>query len=1492
MYFFIYLFYPISMASAEKVRHRGSYKCFFIGGVVAFILLAFTPGNLYAQISTCSGSPFNYLLPNAANGTTYTWTAPVITPAAGAITGGAAQATAQSAVSGILTNTTTAQAFATYNVTPSSGASFQLVVTVNPLPVLSSSKTPPAVCSGTSFSYTPTSATNNTSFSWSRLAVTGISNPGNQGTTNPNEILLNTTINPITVQYSFTLTANGCTSYNENVNVVINPTPNLSSTQTPPAICSGTTFNYSPTSLNANTFTWTRAAVAGISNPSGSGNNNIGEVLVNTTLLPVTVTYVYTLTNNSQNCPSNQQVVKVNVNPVPVVIDQVVNPSCSGNTFISSPNNVPLGTLYTWTNPIVTAGSISGGTAVQVGQLYVGQALTNNNPTNSTIRYTVTPNANSCLGNTFFVDVTVNTTTGSTAVLSNPTPSGICSGATFNYQPQSATSTSYTWKRFYNTAISQAPSNGASPNPVNEPLSNITTGSTVVYYAISLSTANGCINTQTVPVSVNPPTVLSSTLTPVAICSNTVFNYAPTSTTPGTIFSWTRATVAGISNSAASGINNPSETLINTTSQVIIVTYKYDLSTPNSCVNSQNVVITINPTPSLSSSLNPPAICSGTNFNYTHVSTTGNGATAFSWSRAVIPNISNGPGNGTTNPSELLVNSGSVAVSVPYAYVLTSNGCSNNQIVTVVVNPTPNISNLSIANCSNVSFTINPSNVPAGTQYTWGNPVISPVGSISGSSAQVNPQNTITQLLVNQTLNPASATYTISPNSGACSGSSFILSVTVNPVPVVANQILPAVCSGIAFNYTPAVVPAATTYTWSSPVQSPFNSLTGASAQPINQTTISQILSSSNNVSDSATYSVTPAAFGCTGNVFTVTVPVSPVPVVNNIIDTICTGSSFSKTPGPVPANTTYTWPTPTVFPFGSVVGGSARTIPASTISQILVNATNAPGQVVYDITPTSGSCAGSVFTLTEVVGNALPAFPNRTAVICSGTSFDVTPATAPANTTYTWNIPTVAPAGSVVGLSAMNVPQKVISQTLTNIINLTDTVVYTILPYNTGCKGNLFTATIRVLPLPKATITGKSAICRYPVDTLTINFTGTAPWSFTYTDYNVVTTQTGITTSPFTWVVPITPNVTTRQLAISPVKDFACTGTDTSYFIQKINPLPVGQIISLHGIYICNNTIDTLLVSSSDSLGYQWTRNTNLIVGATTDSIATLSPGSYNALLTNRFGCVDTAATPVTLYYVAQPVVRFLYDSYCINNIIRFTNITDTSNIGLTQWVWDFGDGNTSNAFNSTDTYRTGGDHHVRLTANQLFCPAYSTSADSTLNIQFPIPAMRMPSVSAYKGQFTPLNARALPAYRYRWNPTRGIDYPDSASVNFNFQNTQEYLINLISPAGCITQDTMLVRVFDDKLVDILVPKSFTPNGDGVNDVLYPYLTGIKTFQYFKVYNRFGKLMFETNNPDAGWNGSLSGTQQPMAIYIWVSAGIAADGSMVQKKGETLLLR
>lgn len=1494
------------MAGTDKFQLRNLLKTVPLRITFLFILFFCLFTEVFSQPYTipndCSGTSFNFLQPGAPGGTTYSWAIPVVSPA-GAVTGGTAQSSRVS-VSDLLVNSTTSAATATYIVVPSvggiPGVPFQLTVTVNPLPVLSNAPVSPAVCSGLPFNYTPQSATSGTNITWSRGPVAGISNTAGLGTGSVSEILTNTTVNTaLTVNYVFTLIANGC-SNTQTVPLIVNPLPVLSSPLTVSPICSGSNFNYTPTTLAANpSFTWSRAVVAGISNGAVNNNNspNPNEQLDLTsgTLVPVTATYVYTITNGVTGCVSNNQNVTVSVKPVPnVPANQTVNNSCSGNSFFFSPANItPAGTLYTWTNPAISpAGTITGASANSVGQLYVSQALTNISASPATAVYTVTPNANGCTGSAFNLTVTVNTTSSTLVLSSSLTPPAVCSGSIFSYLPASTTlGFSAAWTRFQTAGISNGYATGTG-NP-NETLVNTTTLPVTVSYEYTLTSPGGCSNKQTVAVVVNPAAGLSSTQTPVAICSNTIFSYVPTSNTPATAFNWSRVTVSGISNAAATGNNNPNEILINTTNLPVSVNYVYSLITASGCSYNQTVTVPVNPAPVLSSLLNPTAICSGTIFNYTPTTLVSN--PTYAWTRAVVPGISNGAGAGVNNPAENLINTTVAAVTVPYNYTVTANGCSANQTVSVVVNPTPNVANLTATTCSNTAFIITPSPVPANTQYTWAMPVNNPAASVTGDTTQPVPQNNISQLLINQTLNPATAKYTVTPASGACTGANFTITVTVNPVPVVANQLMAAICSGTSFSYTPGSIPAGTTYTWSNPVLAPVNSLMGGSAQPISQANISQALSSTNNLSDTAVYTVTPSAYGCPGNTFTITVPVKPVPVINNISDTICSKSLFSITPMPVPANTTYTWPTPVNFPFGSVIGGTAQAVPVSTISQILTNTTNNTAQTLYTISPSASGCSGASFLLTVTVGVPLPFIPDQTALICSGTQFDATPVTSKPGTTYTWSIPTVTPPGSVTGISAASAPQTIVSQTLNNLGNVTDTVVYTVLPYNTGCRGNLFTATVRVIALPKATITGKAVVCRYPYDTLSVSFTGMGPWNFTYLNDTIPGSQTGITTSPYNWVVPSVPGIPTRKLQITSVRDMACfNNKDTSIFVQKINPLPVGFIVSMHGAYICNNIPDTLFVNAApaDTLTYQWTINGSPVPGAVTDSLGTLRQGNYNAILTNQYGCKDTAAKPASLTYITQPVLRFSYDSYCINKIINFTNRTDTAFTGPVQWLWDLGDSTFANTYHAADVYTGGGDRHVRLSATQLYCPAYTTSMDTTINIQYPIAPVRLPSVSAYKNVFTPVAARNIPGYRYLWTPSRGIDMPDSAMANFNYQNTQDYVINLISPGGCVTYDSLLVRVFDNNLVDILVPKSFTPNGDGVNDILYPYLTGIKTFQYFKVYNRYGKLMFETTNPDTGWNGMLNGTPQPMSIYIWIAVGIANDGSSVQKRGETLLLR
>jgi gliding motility-associated-like protein len=1439
----------------------------------------------------CSNTVFNYTpASNTPSTNIFNWTRAAITGISN---------TARSSSGNpneTLVNTTASPVSVIYSYTLSTTAGCSntqnVTVVVNPTPVLNP-QTINAVCSGINFfTYTPASATAGTTFTWSRLAVTSITNAAATGTGDPNELLVNTSLNIIPVTYDYTLLANGC-SNTQAIIVNVNPIPVVGDRNE--TICSNGTFTSGPVNVPAGTqYTWSTPVSTPVNVVTGGNaatlQNTITGTLTNATISNATDRY--TVVPVANGCSGNSFSVTITVKPIPVASSQAITAVCSGVAFSYTPANIPVGTQYSWGSPSLNPlQGLTGGSAASAQNL-ISQTLSSTNNVSNTAVYIVTPVASGCVGNTFQVTVPVNPV----PVVNNQSLA-ICSGNAFTVTPTSVpVGTQYTWGTPVHTPVGSV--TGSSPqaipqSTISQILNNTTTAAVQTLYTVSPA-VNGCTgNNFTITVGVNPGTQLNLSVTPPAVCSNTQFSYAAASNTPGTSFQWTRAIVAGISNTARSGTNDPLETLFNITTQAITVTYAYTLTTPAGCTDNETVSVRVNPTPSLSSLLNPAAICSGTQFNYNPVSTMG--GTSFAWTRSSVAFISNTAATGTNNPAEFLVNTSVNSVNTFYDYAMTASGCTNTQRVTVTVSPTPTISNQTTATCSNVAFNYSPTNVPANTVYTWTAPTVNPVGSISGGSAEPGGQPNITQLLINQTLNAAVARYRVTPASGVCTGADFFVDVTLNPAATIANQTLPAVCSGVTFSYMPANVPVNTVYTWSNPVISPTNGLTGGGAEAVSKQSISQTLSSSNNIVNNAVYTVTPSTNGCLGQTFTLSVFVNPTPSVANMKDTICTGSSFTLTSSsPVPSNTMYTWATPLVFPFGSIVGGTPQPSPAPTISQTLFNTTTAPAQAIYTVTPQASGCVGSSFTLAVVVGAVLPAIPNQTATVCSGSSFNATPGNQPPNTTYTWGTPVVTPAGSVTGISAANTPQITVSQQLDNLITNNSTVVYTVSAKNNGCISNNFTATITVLPVPRTFVTGKPEICRYPFDTLTISFTGAAPWGFTYFDGTTNTPHvvTGIGAAPYQLIVPSSPQAS-RTMAFLNASHNGCTNTkDTVYFAQIINSLPVGTLHSLHGTYICNNILDTMFVTSPESLSYQWTRNGTAINGAIDDSIATNIPGRYNVMLLNQYGCRDTAAVFQPKIYIPQPVLRLLYDTYCINTLMNFSNITDTNLIGPTAWLWSFDNGTTSSTFHSSTTFTTGGDHHIKLKATQLYCPTYPTSIDTTVNINFPIPGVTMPSMSAYKGTSTPVSVRSIPGYKYRWTPPFGINNPDSSNTFFNNQNTQQYVINLISPAGCVTHDSLLVRVFDDKLVEIFIPKSFTPNGDGINDILYPYLSGIKEFKYFKVYNRFNQLMFETKNHDVGWNGYVNGTPQPMAIYIWVAVGVALDGSAVERKGQVLLLR
>jgi gliding motility-associated-like protein len=93
-------------------------------------------------------------------------------------------------------------------------------------------------------------------------------------------------------------------------------------------------------------------------------------------------------------------------------------------------------------------------------------------------------------------------------------------------------------------------------------------------------------------------------------------------------------------------------------------------------------------------------------------------------------------------------------------------------------------------------------------------------------------------------------------------------------------------------------------------------------------------------------------------------------------------------------------------------------------------------------------------------------------------------------------------------------------------------------------------------------------------------------------------------------------------------------------------------------------------------------------------------------------------------------------------------------------------------------------------------------------------------------------------------------------------------------------------------KNADIYVPNAFTPNGDGRNDNLHPLLRGIKQLHYFRVYNRWGQLLFESKEDGKGWDGRLNGTLQDSQVVVWLVEGLGIDNQIYMRKGTTVLVR
>ena len=775
-------------------------------------------------------------------------------------------------------------------------------VTVSPAPTFSVQPQPEALCIGETpeeLSVAYTNGTGTPTYQWYSNTVNDTDGataiPGAEAAT------YQPAATPVGITYYFatiTFPVAGCSVItSEMAEVAIYELPLVAAT-IETETCSGTAFTVTPTDGGGNTippgttYTWTAPSGTGFTGGSAQATpqTDVSQVLVNTTNAPVVATY--TVTPSANGCAGTVFTVEVTVNPTPVIDDQTQT-VCSDNIFTITPADnaptviVPAGTTYSWTAPVVTGG-MTGGTA-ETEEASISGILINPTNTAQTATYTVTPisPAGDCEGIPFTVTITVDPVP---SVLEQET--AICSGDTFAITPVDGVDgvipagTQYTWTAPVIDpvgAITGASEQLTPQNNISQALANDTAAAATATYTVT-PVSGGCTGEPFEVIVTVSPTPAIDDVTPQTLCNGEeTADIVFTGPVAGTEYNWINDNpTIGLD---AAGVGDiPAFTAVNNGTTPVTATITVTPSTAGCAGAPETFTITINPAPTVIFSGDDQAICSNTASEAITL-TSNTPDSDITWTAVQPAGITGVVTSGTdTIPAQTLVNTTSGPIDINYIATAATTGveCPGPQVVyTITVNPVPFVAApVTTDVCSGIPLDFipdgtAPNNIPAGTTFTW----TAPAGTgFTGGSAQAVPQTSLNQTLVNTTNAPVTATYTLTPEFGGCTGVPFTVTVTVNPTAVITGSAV-TICNGGTFSVDPsenaANLPVGTTYSWSEPLVT--GGITGG-APGAGEALVTGTLENPSAAPQTATYTVTPISpeGGCDGNTFEVVVTVNP----------------------------------------------------------------------------------------------------------------------------------------------------------------------------------------------------------------------------------------------------------------------------------------------------------------------------------------------------------------------------------------------------------------------------------------------------------------------------------------------------------------------------------------------------------------------------------------------------------------------------------------
>jgi gliding motility-associated-like protein len=283
-------------------------------------------------------------------------------------------------------------------------------------------------------------------------------------------------------------------------------------------------------------------------------------------------------------------------------------------------------------------------------------------------------------------------------------------------------------------------------------------------------------------------------------------------------------------------------------------------------------------------------------------------------------------------------------------------------------------------------------------------------------------------------------------------------------------------------------------------------------------------------------------------------------------------------------------------------------------------------------------------------------------------------------------------------------------------------------------------------------------------------------------------------------------------------------------------------------------------------------------------------SVGTYNVKLvvddTAFCNAPDSIIKPVRL----AVTVKAQFETPAKGCKPYLANFTNTS-LGGTDFKWDFGDGTTSTAINPSHLFTAAGTYNVKLIANDT---STCNKVDSTgfLITVYEIPTANFSASPNPGPENTPTQFRnlSLGAVSYIWDFGDGQTSTETNPLyQFTSTGTFNVCLQAINPAGCI--DTFCLDVTAKILPLVDVPNAFTPGKFGKNSIVRVEGFGVGKMNW-KIYNRWGQLVFTATTKSQGWDGTFKGSLQPMDVYTYTLDVEFTDGKKFKKTGDITLLR